>query len=327
MRNATFSFGRSAQFILLAVFANSAAAAEASFKPPRTSWGHPVIQGVYNNYTNVPVERPRELGDKAFYTEEEYAARSVEPPPVETAPGTIADVHYEDADFGLLAHQNDMVKNLRTSLITQPANGRLPPLHADAQQRSNAVRASQPRGGSYDSAQARPVLERCIIWPHEGPPLRPVAYNSTVKIMQTQHHVILMTEMIHDARVVPISQSRPDFKGLTRWQGNAWGRWEGDTLVIETTGITDRVTPRGSNLPLGPEGKVIEKITRTGPKTIRYEFTVSDPSLWDVAWGGEFPMEFTDDPVFEYACHEGNYGIANILSGAREDEKRAPEAQ
>jgi hypothetical protein len=129
--------------------------------------------------------------------------------------------------------------------------------------------------------------------------------------------VVFVTEMVHDARVIPIAKTRPDFGGLTRWQGNSWGHWEGSTLVIETTGVTDRVTPRGSNVPLSPEAKIIEKITRTGPKAIRYEFAVTDPTLWDVTWGGEFPMQTTEGPMFEYACHEGNYSLGNMLRGAR----------
>jgi hypothetical protein len=140
--------------------------------------------------------------------------------------------------------------------------------------------------------------------------------------MQTREHLVLMTEMVHDARVIPLRASRPDFHGLTRWQGNSWGRWEGDTLIIETTGISDKVFPRGASIPMGPEGRVIEKLTRIGPKTIRYEFSVSDPSLWEVAWGGEFPMEISEEPLFEYACHEGNYGLANTLRGVREEEQR-----
>jgi hypothetical protein len=326
MRLATVSVVRFASLVLLAATATSAAAAQ-PFKPPRTSWGDPLIQGVYTNNPDVPVERPRELGDKEFYTEAEYEARKAQrKPEYETTPGTVGDVHYANDQFALLPEQSHMVENLRTSIITRPANGRLPPLRADAQQRSNAARTGQ-QGGVYDSHESRPLLERCIMWTHVGPPLRPVAYNTGVQIMQSKHQVVLMTEMIHDARVIPISKSKPDFAGLTRWQGNSWGRWEADTLVIETTGISDRVNPRGSNVPLGPEGKVIEKITRTGPKTIRYEFTVSDPSLWDVAWGGEYPMELSGDPMFEYACHEGNYGMANTLSGAREEEKKARAGQ
>jgi hypothetical protein len=319
MTTASVRYGLSASFLLLA-FDGVASAADA-FKAPRTSWGDPLIQGFFTNNTDVPFERARELGDKAFFTEAEYLARK-KPAATEagTQPGTTADVHYSTEEFGLDPDQNEMVKSRRTSIITLPANGRLPQLRADAQKRSDAARAAQ-QASSYDSAQDRPLAERCVIWPHEGPPLRPVGYNTHVQIMQTKDHVVFMSEMIHDARVIPIAKARPDFGGLTRWQGNSWGRWEGDTFVIETTGIDARMTPRGSNVPLGPQGKVIEKITRTGPKTIRYEFQVSDPSLWDMAWGGEFPMQITDGPMFEYACHEGNYGIANTLRGAREEEK------
>ncbi len=321
MKPATPVFARCASLVMLAAAASTAAAQ--AFKPPRTSWGDPVIQGIFTNNTDVPVERPRELGEKEFWTDAEYAERKANRKAVyeTTAPGTPGDVHYANDQFALLPEQSYMVDNQRTSLITRPADGRLPPLRPDALQRSNAARAAVPRGGTYDSYRSRPLLERCIMWTHVGPPLRPVAYNTAVQIMQSRDHVVIMSEMIHDARVIPLVKSRPDFGGLPRWQGNSWGRWEGDTLVIETTGITDRVNPRGSNVPMGPEGKVIEKISRTGPKTIRYEFTVSDPSLWDVAWGGEYPMEFTDEPMIEYACHEGNYGMANTLSGAREEEK------
>jgi hypothetical protein len=289
------------------------------FKVPRTTWGDPIIQGTYTNNTNVPFERPAALGDKAFYTEQEYEARRHAPVIVETTT-VVTDVHYELTDYGLDPTQNQMVRNLRTSILTSPANGRMPPLRADARQRGDAARAAQ-QARAFDSAQDRPLQERCLLWAHEGPPLRPVGYNTHVQIMQGRDHVVLVTEMVHDARVIPLFATRPDFGGLTRWQGNSWGRWQAGTLVIETSGITDKVFPRGAGVPLGPEGRVIEKITRTGPKTIRYEFTVSDPSLWDVAWGGEFPMELSDEPMFEYACHEGNYGLANTLRGVREEEK------
>ncbi len=311
-------FARTAPWLLLCGFAGAEAAEK--FLVPRTSWGHPLIQGIYTNNTNVPFERPPELGDKAFYTEAEYAERSKRPVVVETTT-VVTDVHYETSDYGLDPAQNQMVKNLRTSILTQPANGRMPPLREGARQRSDAARAAQ-QAHAFDSAQNRPLQERCLLWAHEGPPLRPVGYNTQVQIMQTRDHVVLMTEMVHDARVIPLRRSPPDFHGLTRWQGNSWGHWEGDTLVIETTGISDKVFPRGASIPMGPAGRVIEKIARIGPKTIRYEFSVSDPSLWEVAWGGEFPMEISEDPLFEYACHEGNYGIANTLRGIREEEQR-----
>ncbi len=318
MKTTPASISLSALLTLFTIAATSAGAAD-KYKAPRTPWGDPVIQGIYNNNTDVPFERARELGDKASYTEEEYQARKKAAARPATQQAR-TDVHYETSDYGLSPDQLDNVKSLRTSMLTQPGNGRMPPLRKDAQARSDAARAKL-QGHDYDSAQDRPQGERCVIWPHEGPPLRPVGYNSHVQIMQTQSHVVFMTEMIHDARVIPILKSRPDFGGLTRWQGNSWGHWEGDTLVIETTGISDKVLPRGANVPMGPEGKVIEKLTRTDANTVLYEFAVTDPSLWDVTWGGQFPMEVTEGPIFEYACHEGNYGIANTLRGAREDEK------
>jgi len=304
---------------LLSAAAACFAAAPLPYQAPRTSWGDPVIEGVYTNNTNVPFERPAKLGNKAVYTAAEYAKRRNARAVVETTT-VVTDVHYETADFGLDPDQSAMVTNPRTSILTQPANGRMPPLRPDAKARSDAARARQQEH-AFDSAQDRPLQERCLLWAHEGPPLRPVGYNTLVRIAQSPGFVVLMTEMVHDARVIPIAKSRPDFGGLPRWQGNSWGHWEGQTLVIETTGISGKVNPRGSAVPMGPDGKVIEKITPTGPKTVRYEFLVSDPTLWDVSWGGEFPMEITDDPLLEYACHEGNYGLPNTLRGVREEEK------
>lgn len=327
MKSASLRIGLAASLVLLAIGAASTSAAD-QYKAPRTAWGAPQIAGLYTNNTDVPFERGRDLGDKAFFTQAEHDARKRVPQPeVETRPGTTADVHYDVGDFGLQVDQSEMVKSLRTSIITTPANGRLPPLNQDAQQRSNAARAAQ-QDHEYDSAQDRPLGERCVIWPHEGPPLRPVGYNTQVRIMQTPQYVVFMTEMIHDARVIPIADRKPDFGGLTSWQGNSWGHWQGDTLVIETSGISEQVVPRGSSVPWGPDAKIIEKITPTGANTILYEFMVTDPSLWDASWGGEYPMEVVAGPMFEYACHEGNYGIANTLRGAREEEKaRAREAR
>lgn len=320
MNGANITARRALATAVIAILAGGAVnAAGAPYKVARTSWGDPLIQGVYTNNTNVPFERPVELGTKAIYTAEEYEKRRHAPAVVELTT-VVTDVHYQTSDFGLDPDQSLMVANPRTSLLTQPANGRMPPLRADAKRRSDSARAAQ-QAQAFDSAQNRPLQERCLMWTHEGPPLRPVGYNTQVQIMQTRGYVVLMTEMVHDARVIPLAKSRPDFGGLSRWQGNSWGRWEGQTLVVETTGISDKVNPRGSSVPMGPEGRVIEKITPTGPKSIRYEFMVTDPSLWDESWGGEFPMEIVDGPVFEYACHEGNYGLPNTLRGVREEER------
>jgi hypothetical protein len=304
--------------IIAALVNATALAAGAPYKVTRTSWGDPLIQGVYTNNTNVPFERPVDLGARAFYTAEEYEKRRNAPAVVELTT-VVTDVHYQTSDFGLDPDQSVMVNNPRTSILTQPANGRMPALRADAKLRSDAARAAQ-QAHAFDSAQNRPLQERCLLWAHEGPPLRPVGYNTQVQIMQSRGYVVLMTEMVHDARVIPLAKSRPDFAGLRRWQGNSWGRWEGNTLIVETTGFSEKVNPRGSNVPMGAEGRVIEKITPIGPKSIRYEFVVTDPSLWDESWGGEFPMEIVDGPVFEYACHEGNYGLPNTLRGVREEE-------
>jgi hypothetical protein len=310
---------RSGLAIVFAALLGATAGAAQPYKAPRTSWGDPLIQGVYTNNTNVPYERPVELGTKAVYTDAEYDRRRNARAVVELTTA-VTDVHYQTSDFGLDPDQSAMVTNPRTSILTRPANGRMPPLRADAKQRGDAARAVL-QARAFDSAQNRPLQERCLLWTHEGPPLRPVGYNTQVQIAQSRGHVVLMTEMVHDARVIPIAKTRPDFGGLKRWQGNSWGHWDGDTLVIETTGFSDKVTPRGAAVPMGPEGKVIEKITPLGHQSIRYEFTVTDPSLWDENWGGEFPMEITSDPLFEYACHEGNYGLPNTLRGAREEEK------
>jgi hypothetical protein len=309
----------SAALTLLSAFWICAGAADA-FKVPRTSWGDPVIQGVYTNNTNVPFERPANLAGKAFLTEAEDEARRRLPVVVETTT-VISEAHYELSDYGLDPLQNPMVRNLRSSILTQPSDGRMPSLREGARQKSEAARAAQ-QARAFDSAQDRPLQERCLHWAHEGPPLRPVGYNTHVQIMQSRDHVVLVTEMVHNARVIPLVKSKPEFAGLTRWQGNSSGRWERDTLVIETTGISDRVFPRGASIPWGPDARVVEKITRIGPRAIRYEFLVTDPSLWDASWGGEYPMELADGPMFEYACHEGNYGMANTLRGFREDEKR-----
>src|SRR5690606_9682872 len=199
--------------------------------------------------------------------------------------------------------QAGTVKNLRTSLITYPSNGRLPPLTPEARQRREAARAPE-HVSAPDRMQDQMPEERCEAGPHEGPPLRPVAHNTHVQIMQTPQLVIFMTQKIHDTRVIPLTPARPDFGSLNGRQGNAWGRWEGDTLVIETTGNPDRVTPAGSGAGEASAATIIEKFTRTDARTIRYQFEVSDPNMWQSRWGGEFPMELTEGPMLEYACHE-----------------------
>ena len=176
---------------------------------------------MYTNNTNVPYERPVELGTKAFYTAAEYEKRRNAPAVVETTT-TVTDVHYQTSDFGLDPDQSQMVTNPRTSILTLPANGRMPALRAEAKQRSDAARAAQ-QAHAFDSAQNRPLQERCLLWAHEGPPLRPVGYNTLVQIMQTRGYVVLMTEMVHDARVIPIVKSPPRFRRTQALAGQFMG--------------------------------------------------------------------------------------------------------
>ncbi|WP_428096344.1 hypothetical protein [Candidatus Rariloculus sp.] len=291
---------------------------------PRTSAGHPVLQGHWTNSTVIPMQRPEELGDKAFYTEEEIEEFARQRLVVtETTPGTAADVHYKLDDFGLDRTQNTVAVNMRTSILIDPPNGRLPEPTAAARELMAATRAYRAEHG-YDSAQNRPLAERCVIWPHEVPPMTPVGYNSNFQIMQTDDHVVVLIEMLHDARIIPLNDNSALPQGVTQWLGDSRGRWEGDTLVVETTSFTGETANRAAGgVPTSKDSRVTERFTRTGEDSILYEFTVDDPSMWTQPWSGEYAMAMIDGPMFEYACHEGNYGLANILSGQRFEEQRA----
>lgn len=291
-----------------------------SQETPRTSWGDPLLQGYWTNTTVVPLERPIELGYQEFYTREEaleiLATDVVEQ---ETEFGTVADVHYQLDDYGLSREQTDVVLNLRTSILTVPRNGRLPKLTASAIARSDELDKINAEHG-FDSAQSRPYAERCIMWRHEGPPLLPIGYNSNLQIQQTPEFVVIITEMIHDARVIPMRSSAPESAKIPRWQGSSWAHWEGDTLVIETTGFSGRLNAWGTKAEMSTSAKVVERLRRNSEDTIDYEFMVEDPTIWEAPWGGSYPMLATTPPLFEYACHEGNYGLENNLRGARAEE-------
>jgi hypothetical protein len=305
--------------------APASAQSKGSYKAPRTPDGVPDLQGVYSNSSAVPLERPANLGAKEFYTDEELrqqaeraANRPAAPP---TQPGTAADVHYDTAQFGLTRVITDAMVNKRTSIITGPT-GRVPPLIPAAVERQNAARAAA-RGHEFDGPENRGMAERCIYWGNEGPPMLPVGYNSTLQIVQGPGYVGILQEMIHDVRIIP-TDGRPHIhENIRQFFGDSVGRWEGDTLVVETTNFND--TPavgRGATRNL----RVTERFTRTGPETILYQFTVTDPSAWETSWSGEYPLGKIDGAVYEYACQEANYGMANILSGARAEERRAAEA-
>jgi hypothetical protein len=295
--------------------------AEPPWVVQRTPDGKPDLQGIWTNATVTPLERPRELGAREVYTDQEMeAVRKDAAVPVPTAVRGGTEAHYDFTQFGLDRTQMALAFSKRTSLIVGP-EGRVPPILPAAQQR-NAERAAANRGHEFDGPESRPIQERCIIWANEGPPMMPAAYNSYLQIVQTPGYVIIMQEMIHDARVIPIGRREHLPPALRRWQGDSIGRWDGDTLVVDTTNFTEKTNFRGSRENL----HVVERFTRVDQNTIKYEFTVDDPTTWAKAWSAELPLVTDKGPIYEYACHEANYGMPNNLSGARAVEKKAEEA-
>jgi hypothetical protein len=311
---------RTIPLLAIAVLSTAVTSAQ-TWKPPRTPDGHPDMQGVWTNATITPLERPKELGAKEVYTEEEaaqYRKKALEPQSVAAVGGT--DAHYEFTQFGLDRSQAQIAFSLRTSMIVGP-DGRVPPLTPEAQQR-NADRAARFRGHEFDGPETRTIQERCLVWGNEGPPMLPAAYNNYLQIVQTPGYVMIMQEMIHDARVIPVDGRPHGAQPLRRWLGDSRGRWEGDTLVVDTTNYTDKTNLRGSRDNL----HVVERFTLIDPNTIRYQFTVDDPSTWTQPWSAELPFVRDKGPIYEYACHEANYGMANNLKGARAKERAAEDA-
>ena len=293
-------------------------AAAKPWSPPRLPDGQPDISGVYSNATYTPFERPANLGDREFYTPEEAAAIAKQR--LDALHNQPRDaVHYDDAIWMSEKSPRGMT-TLRTSIITEPKNGRLPPMTDEGRKRQQERQAAaKARGGALDMAQNRSLSERCIIWQHEGPPIVPTGYNSNVQIHQGIGYVVIMHEMMRDPRIIPLD-GRPHLTpALRKLRGDSRGRWEGNTLVIETTNFTERTAFRGAS----EAQRVIERITPVDKDTLSYQFTVEDPKTWAAPWSGEVPMIRTEDKMYEYACHEGNYGIRNILSAQRAAEAEA----
>jgi len=292
-----------------------------SYTPPRTPDGQPDLQGFWTNATFTPLERPKNV-TKEFYTAAEAAAlekRLIAADEAQTEPGTIEDVHYDFTQFGLDTNQAPYASNLRTSMIVDPPDGRLPPPSAEGQRRA-AERAERDKGvGRWDSAQTNQLDDRCMIFAGAGPPMMPQSYNSNYQIIQTPGYVMILFEIAHDVRIIPID-ARPHLPSeIRQWIGDSRGRFEGNTLVVETTNLNGKNPLSGSSEHM----RVIERFTRVGADTIRYQFTVEDPSTWVRPWSAELPMRKTTGPLFEHACHEGNYGLYNTLAGARRAEQEA----
>ena len=327
------------------------------YSPPRTPDGHPDLQGLYDVATMTPVDRPNGvnliLSDREAAALEEYESqRQVkndaplkgdrEAPPVggeRTTPKSYLEI-LEQAGGGVVGGYNNfwlaggttMITvdgQKRSSLVVDPPDGKVPPMKPEARRRNaaflagavapdaNEGAASGPPG-AFDNPESRPLAERCLLGfgSTSGPPTLPnYFYNNMKQIVQTPSSVMILNEMVHDARVIRMNaQHLPPT--IRKWMGDSVGHWEGDALVIDTTNFTGKTQFRGS----GEQLHVVERITRTGPKTLLYRFTVEDPETWDKSWTGEYPWNATDENLYEYACHEGNYSLGGMLRGARAKE-------
>jgi hypothetical protein len=303
--------------------ASSVALAQTTGEPytvPRTSWGDPDLQGVWDYRTITPMERRPELGDREFYTEEEVAAlegraaRRMDKPPDPNAPNTNL-VHAEYlTDPG--RHVDDAH---RTSLIVDPSTGRMPALTSEAQQRQDAARAAAagaPPGGKTDSYRDRSLYERCIT---RGLPstILPTLYNNNIRIVQSPGYVAIVHEMIHETRVVPLDGT--PFSGVRSYLGESRGHWDGDTLVIESRNFNGRAPFRGAGANL----KLTERYRRVSADKIDFRMTFEDDTQWVQPWTVAYSIRPADGELYEYACHEGNYGLRNILENARDAERAA----
>ncbi len=324
--------------------APKAAASKKAWSVPRTPDGRPDLQGYWTNVTITPVERPASASGPAL-TEEEASrlekgvSDRVERLSQPSDPNRSAPPKGGDGSVGAAGNvggynnfwidSGDRVAIVngerRSSLVVDPPDGRVPALTPEARKRQ-ADRLAAFRGrGEYDNPESRPLGERCLLsfGSSSGPPMLPnYFYNNNYQIVQTPDHVLILVEMVHDARVIRIGGA-PAPKHLRPWLGDSIGRWEGDTLVVETTGFHPSQTFRGASENL----KVIERFTRSDQDTILYRFTIDDPTTFTRQWTGEVPFKATREMIFEYACHEGNYAMSNVLSGERAQEKARAEAQ
>jgi len=281
---------------------------------PRTPEGQPDLQGVWDFRSATPLERPREFADKEFLTDQEAAELERRAEERERTPGRPGvSIHpYWWLDYG-----TKVVGTRRTSLVVDPPDGRVPPLTPEAQKREAARRAQAPQDRPGDSPEGFNLWERCVA--RQLPEaMLPGPYNSNIQIVQSPGYVVIVMEMIHDARVIPLDGRPHAPANIRRWHGDSRGRWEGDTLVVETTNFSDKTNYRGSGANL----RLIERFTRVAADGLLYRVTVEDPTTWTRPWTVEVPM-VTSEGLYEYACHEGNYGMKNALTNARAAEKEA----
>ncbi len=313
------SFGAVAAVV--AIVSLGAVPAAAQTDGPRTAWGQPDLQGVWDFRSITPMQRPESLADQEFLTEEEAAeleqaaatrdreawnraARRTE------AGGNVGAYNNFWMDRGLKT-----VGTRRTSLIVAPPNGRYPDVTPEGQQRADARREyarAHPADGPEDFSSG----VRCILGFNAGPPFTPSAYNNNMQLFQTPDHVVIMTEMVNTARVIPIDGGPHLPDDVLQWSGDSRGHWEGETLVIETRNFAPKRKWRGTTDKMN----LVERVTRVDAETLLYEFTVTDPEVWTSPWTAAVPLVLNPEPMFEYACHEGNYSMPVMLGGTRAEE-------
>ena len=297
---------------------------------PRTAWGAPDLQGVWDFRTLTPFERPEELGEKDVLTDEEraefeasrlaeFAVRDDQPPA-----DVVGNYNQFWFDPGTTA-----VETNRTSLVVDPPNGRVPALTGRAAERQAEIARIRKGllmhditpGGWVEDMGSDALQVRCIVGFNSGPPMTPGGYNQNVQLFQTEDHVVLLNEMVHNSRIVPLDGRDHLDHDLKQWTGDSRGYWDGDTLVVETRNFL-----RETGFRRGRSDEhlhLTERFTRVSPSTLMYEATIDDPTVWSQPWTYQIPMQRSDQPMYEYACHEGNYGLYNMLAGAREAEKAA----
>ena len=320
---------------------SQAADEEAAWTLPRLHDGQPDLQGYWTTQTFTPLERPERLADREFLSEEEAAllqqqltAEGVDPLRRDAVaiedPDAREEALYQDNRDRTYVHYDNQIwlrtpvpkglSSRRTSLITYPPNGRIPPMTPEGAAR---VAHEQAMSTVFDGYETRPLMERCVVWTHEGPPLLPPAYNDIHQIFQTPDHFVLFTELAtNPPRIMALDGRSGIPDAIRQFGGDSRALWEGDTLVVETDNFIARRNYRGANRFRHVE----ERFTRVAEDTIRYEFTVTDPTTWTSPWGGEVAMIRTEGPMFEYACHEGNHDIRHILEINRNLERQAAEA-
>ncbi len=310
---------------------------QTSYQAPRTSDGVPDLQGMWTNNTITPLERPAQFGNRQALTADEQAAMEQAvadqtaqadlPSDPNRPPPTKGQIDLEDSYNNFWFDDGTKVAvyngEARSSLIVDPADGRIPAQTPEALARLAAA-AQERRADPFKGPESRPLAERCLLsfGSSSGPPMLPILYNNHYQIVQSPGYVMILVEMVHDARIIRID-AEPLPENFRPWMGDSIGHWEGDTLVVETRRFNPSQTYRGA----GEHLVVTEHFTRVAEDTLNYRVTLNDPSTFTAPWTAEIPMQHTEDRLFEYACHEGNYALPGVLAGARVEEREAGAAR